>query len=53
MVAEAMTNMGLDIPLIWTQMANAFQGNAKGMLNELGMNIVSNDVVSVVESFAK
>jgi hypothetical protein len=51
-VAEAMTNMGLDIPLIWTQMANAFQGNAKGMLTDLGLKIEGNDVASVVESFS-
>ncbi|MFW9808385.1 MAG: hypothetical protein ACFFE6_03300 [Candidatus Thorarchaeota archaeon] len=50
-VAEAMVNMGLDIPLIWTQMANAFQGNAKPMLSQLGLNIDGNDVKSVVESF--
>ncbi|MFW9846056.1 MAG: hypothetical protein ACFFD6_04875 [Candidatus Thorarchaeota archaeon] len=51
-VAEAMGNMGLDIPLIWTQMANAFQGNAKDLLSQLGLNIEGNDVKSVVESFA-
>ncbi|MFW9807150.1 MAG: hypothetical protein ACFFFK_10520 [Candidatus Thorarchaeota archaeon] len=50
-VAEAMVNMGLDIPLIWTQMANAFQGNAKPMLSQLGLNIEGNDVKSVVESY--
>ena len=50
-VAEAMVNMGLDIPLIWTQMANAFQGNAKPMLSTLGLNIEGSDVKSVVESF--
>ena len=52
-VAEAMVNMGLDIPLIWTQMANAFQGDAKGLLNDLGLNIVGNDINSIVESFAE
>ncbi|MFX1270086.1 MAG: hypothetical protein ACFFAX_00280 [Promethearchaeota archaeon] len=51
-VAEAMVNMGLDIPLIWTQMANAFQGDAKDLLSQLGLNIEGNDVRSVVESFA-
>ncbi|MFW9803935.1 MAG: hypothetical protein ACFFFC_14830 [Candidatus Thorarchaeota archaeon] len=51
-VADAMVSMGLDIPLIWTQMANAFQGDAKDILGQLGLNIVGNDVKSVVESFA-
>ncbi len=51
-VAEAMVNMGLDIPLIWTQMANAFQGDAKGMLSSLGLNIQGSDVASIAQSFA-
>jgi hypothetical protein len=51
-VAEAMVNMGLDIPLIWTQMANAFQSDAKGLLGSLGLNIQGNDVASIAESFA-
>ena len=51
-VAESMVNMGLEIPLIWTQMANAFQGNAKQLLESLGLNIVGNDVISVTNSFA-
>ncbi len=52
-VAEAMVNMGLDIPLIWTQMANAFQGDAKGLLGALGLNIQGSDVASITDSFAK
>ncbi len=51
-VAEAMTNMGLDIPLIWTQMANAFQGDAKGFLTDMGLNIVGNDIKSIADSYA-
>ncbi len=51
-VADAMVNMGLDIPLIWTQMANAFQGDAKGLLGALGLNIQGSDVSSIAESFA-
>lgn len=51
-IAESMVNMGLDIPLIWTQMANAFQSNAKPLLGDLGLNIEGSDVKSVVESFA-
>ncbi|MFW9787747.1 MAG: hypothetical protein ACFFE2_10455 [Candidatus Thorarchaeota archaeon] len=50
-VADAMVNMGLDIPLIWTQMANAFQGDAKPMLSDLGLNIEGDNVKSIVESF--
>ena len=51
-VAQAMTNMGLDIPLVWTQMANAFQGDAKGLLSQVGLNIDGGDVKSIAESFA-
>ena len=51
-VSEAMTNMGLDIPLIWTQMANAFQGDAKGFLTDMGLNIVGNDIKSIADSYA-
>ncbi len=50
-VASAMTNMGLNIPLIWTQIASAFQNEAKGLLGSLGLDIKGNDVQSIVESF--
>ena len=52
-MAEAMVNMGLDIDLIWTQMANAYQGDAKEMLSHMGVNIEGKDVQSVTESFAE
>ena len=51
-VSEAMTNMGLDIPLIWTQMANAFQGDAKGFLADMGLNIEGSDVTAIANSYA-
>ena len=51
-VSEAMTNMGLDIPLIWTQMANAFQGDAKGFLADMGLKIEGSDVKSIADSYA-
>ncbi|MHA1909828.1 MAG: hypothetical protein ACW98Y_21215, partial [Candidatus Thorarchaeota archaeon] len=51
-VAEAMVNMGLDIPLIWTQMAEAFRGNAKDLIAQMGLDIVGDDVASIAESYA-
>ena len=50
-VAESMVNMGLNIPLIWSQMAEAFRGNAKSMIEQTGLNIVGSDVASIAASF--
>ncbi|MHA1902861.1 MAG: hypothetical protein ACXADL_03990 [Candidatus Thorarchaeota archaeon] len=50
-VATSMLNMGLEIPLIWTQMSNTFGDEAKSMLDNLNMNVQGNDVKTLAESF--
>ena len=50
-VASAMTNMGLNIPLIWSQMAEAFRSDAKSIVDQMGLKIAGSDVASTAESF--
>ncbi len=51
-VAQSMVEMGLDIPLIWTQMAASFEKDAKNMIKDAGLEISGNDVASITKSFA-
>ncbi len=51
-VAKSMLNMGLEIPLIWTQMSEAFGDEAKSMLDNLNLDVQGSDVKSIVESYA-
>lgn len=48
-MGEAMLNMGISIPLAWTQMANAFQETAKVLLKETGIEFDGNDVPSILK----
>ncbi|MFX1453514.1 MAG: hypothetical protein ACFFCM_21975, partial [Promethearchaeota archaeon] len=50
---EAMSQMGLDTSLVWTQMAMAFKTKAEGMLADVGLEIKGNDIKSITESFAE
>ncbi|MFX1280726.1 MAG: hypothetical protein ACFFA3_15225 [Promethearchaeota archaeon] len=52
-MGEAMINMGLNIPLVWNEIANAYGNSAKSMLNDLGLNIEGSDVKSITEDFTK
>ena len=51
-VPKAMTAMGFDIPLIWTQMAEAFRCNAKSLVDHMDLDIEGSDVASIAASFA-
>ncbi len=50
---EAMSQMGLDPSLVWTQMAMAFKNSAKNILADIGLAIKGNDIKSITESFAE
>lgn len=50
---EAMSQMGLDTSLIWTQMAMAFKNGAKNILADIGLAIKGNDIKGITESFAE
>lgn len=50
---ESMFNMGLDVSLIWTQMAQALKEDGLDMLEQAGVKITGNDVQSVTNSFAE
>ncbi|MEE9379362.1 MAG: hypothetical protein V3V33_15160 [Candidatus Lokiarchaeia archaeon] len=54
LVAMGMTmiNMGLNIPLVWNELANVFASSAKSMLDDTGMKIEGSDVKSITEDFA-
>jgi len=51
-MGTAMMNMGLNIPLVWNEIANVYGNSAKGMLNDLGLKIEGSDVKSITEDFA-
>ncbi|MHA2027237.1 MAG: hypothetical protein ACXACG_00350 [Candidatus Thorarchaeota archaeon] len=51
-VANCLMNMGLDGPLIWTQLSEAFGDSAKGMVDDLKLDVSGSDVKTVTESFA-
>ena len=50
---EAMFNMGLDVSLIWTQMAQALKDDGLELLESADVNITGNDVQSITTSFAE
>ena len=52
-MGKTMINMGLNIPLVWNELANVFGKEAKAMLKDTGMEIVGSDVKSITEDFAK
>jgi len=51
-MGTAMVNMGLNIPLVWNEIANVYGTSAKSMLNDLGLKIEGSDVKSITEDFA-
>ena len=51
-MGTAMTNMGLNIPLVWNEIANVYGNSAKSMLIDLGLKIEGSDVKSITEDFA-
>ncbi len=52
-MGTAMLNMGLNIPLVWNEIANVYGNSAKSMINDLGLKIEGSDVKSITEDFAK
>ncbi len=52
-MGTAMINMGLNIPLVWNELANTFEQGAKHMLKDLGLEIEGSDVKSIADDFAK
>jgi len=46
-------NMGLNIPLVWNEIANVYGNSAKTMLSDLGLKIEGSDVKSITEDFVK
>ncbi len=51
-MGKTMINMGLNIPLVWNEIANVYGNSAKNMLSDLGMKIEGSDVKSITEDFA-
>ncbi len=51
-MGSAMMNMGLNIPLVWNEIANVFGDGAKHMLSDLGLKPEGSDVKSITEDFA-
>ncbi len=51
-MGSAMVNMGLNIPLVWNEIANVFGNGAKSMLIDLGLKPEGSDVKSITEDFA-
>ena len=48
----SMENMGINLSLIWSQLANAFQDeHIRGILSDLGLQVKGDDVKSITESF--
>jgi hypothetical protein len=45
-------NMGLSSPLIWTQLSEVLGSAAKGLVDDLKLDVVGNDVESVTKTFA-
>ena len=52
-MGKSMMNMGLNIPLVWNELAKTFENSAKGMLIDAGLEIEGSDVKSISEDFAK
>lgn len=50
-IAQAMADLSLGIPLIWTQMSKAFGKGARDLLRDVGIEMSGNDVHSIVGSF--
>lgn len=51
-MGKAMINMGLNIPLVWNEIANVFGDGAKSMIEDLGLKPEGSDVKSITEDFA-
>lgn len=51
-MGTAMMNMGLNVPLVWNELANVFGDGAKTMLSDLGLKIEGSDVKSITDDFA-
>jgi len=51
-MGSAMVNMGLNVPLVWNEIANVFGNGAKHMLADLGLKPEGSDVKSIAEDFA-
>ncbi|MEJ2249823.1 MAG: hypothetical protein P8Y70_05995, partial [Candidatus Lokiarchaeota archaeon] len=52
-MGKSMMNMGLNIPLVWNELAHAYENSAKGILQDTGISIEGDDVKSISEDFAK
>lgn len=52
-MGNAMMNMGLNIPLVWNELAKTFENTAKNMLKDAGLAIEGSDVKTIADDFAK
>lgn len=51
-MGTAMMNMGLNIPLVWNEIASVFGDGAAHMIKDLGLKPEGSDVKSITEDFA-
>ena len=52
-VLEAIEKMGLDLPLVWAQMANSFEHSAKKLVEDAGIKFSGENIQEISDNFAK